>query len=80
MLPFLHKMDHIAMTRGLTGLIMYCKLVRTGVINFLSENSSRPCGIRYTKDGIPKDLGVHVNEILRTAKESPNSGAFNCTE
>lgn len=63
------------MTRGLVGLINYCKLLRTGVMNFLSENSSRPVGIRYTKDGIPKDLGLHLCKILRTAKDLPNSGA-----
>lgn len=59
-IPLLRKMDNIVVNRGLKGLIMYCKLLRTGVMNYLSGNPKRPPGIRYTKDGIPRDLGSHV--------------------
>jgi hypothetical protein len=67
----LHKGDDYLHHRGVRGLILYFRGIRSCVMNYLSGNPERPTGVRLTKDGIPVDLGPWI-ERLRSIR-TPNT-------
>lgn len=60
--PLLLQLEHVYLTRGQEGLILYVKSLRTNLLNYLSGNPAKVEGIRLTKDGIPKILEPLIRE------------------
>jgi len=53
--------------RGPMALVMYCKIVRGNLMNYLSSNSERIPGCALTRDGIPVILGDLIPYIRNSS-------------
>jgi len=58
--PVLNQMDKILRTRGLIGLVSWCKLHRLALLHYLSGEypNKKVEGVSYYKDGFPRRTGL----------------------